>query len=1036
MNRSHGSNKTHHKTPRRQEKFWREHIHNDTIDLRGMKRSKVVHHLDLRGVKTKRSLDLASKREHFQKHFVEPHAPSHEQTPLLPESHKQAPPLLESRTQKKGREAKPLVANHIQEKEREKRKQQKEAIPLLEDFTKIHLEESHSPFLPQATLAQAPIDSLEQGSDGTHERMAQGKEQGSDTHKPQENELKTNDSGAAFGGQSSAYESQDNSHKPHSFLNVSSNADHQHSVLRRIASLSDDDVNVLGVEGTEQLDEYRDALHYQGYNNDTLSHARLASYAPDESLPPASNNPQGEENSMEETLLERGNLLQELNSTEEENGSATLPILTSIRSPISSSGTDFFEESQHKRFNYLNESLQRIEDKVSHLSFSPFHRKDLARVVHRNSRWRSLKRTLVITIALVLIAGLAVLGVLGVQLYKQKGVIIEKAQAGYDNIEYGRDALFAFDGARARDYFAVALSSFQEAEKKIGGVSQIVLSVSSYTPFNQEVVSAQRLLRAGVLYSRSGGEISNAVSLVHTLQNGTTDNSSQDILEIIESVENARTHFLAANQELMRVQAGDLPEEFQDQFSAVRTQALEIEMLLEEFYTAIPVVLDLLGYNQERTYLFLFQNSSELRATGGFIGTYGVLPVYNGEFEDIRVNGIYDPDGQITEKIVPPRPLQYVTPSWGTRDANWFFDFPTTAQNAIDLFEKSGEAHRVDGVIAVTPELVLRLLELTGPIHMEEYDVVIDRDSFLEVVQEEVEEKYDKELNRPKQILTDLTPLLLERALQGERYGELIVLLLSSLREKDIMLYSTNTQAQHLFEKYAVAGKITLPEHSETVFEDSLSVVFSNIGGGKTDLFTDDELNSVTTIEEDGSVVRTVWITRKHNGGETGYPWYDTNNYGYVRVFVPFGSNIVAADGFADEPSYQEVQYDQEGYQHDDDVVAIERTLRKHEESNTDIFEESGFTVFGNWLLTEPGSENVAYVSYRLPEKLEYTHTTYHLTLHKQPGTSVDYSGLFESKRRTRSLYACTINEQNMPIPRFRFTQEQDSVIACSILQQ
>ena len=967
MNRSHGSNRTHRRAPRKQEKFWREHINSNTVDLRGVKRSEIAHPLDLRGAKTRRYLDLASKREHFQKHFHESQTTSREHTPVIP------------------------------------KKKQKETPLLPVGKTQERIEESHPHLLPQATLAQSQVDSLEQNVDTPEHHDS--------THK-----------------------------KPHSFVNVSPNSDHQNAVLKRIASLSHDKVSVLGVADPEQLDEYREALRYQHNNsqkNNHVSYAHLASHVPPQaSLPSPNDSQQNQTSSIEETLLERDNLLKELNGSEKEDANTGIPVLASVHSHISSSGTDFPATAQHKRFNHLNESIRRIEDKVSHLSLSPFYKKNFAQVVHSNSKRRSFKRAIAITLTLMLVVALTVLGVFGIQLYKQKDVIIEKAQAGYNNIEYGRDALFAFDGERAHTYFTAALTAFQEAEKKIEGVSGVLISTSSYLPFTQEAVSAQQLLKAGTLYSRSGVEVSSAVSSIRTLQDGTAESSSENILAIIENIENAYTHFLDANKILMSVRIEDLPEEFHDQFSSVRTQAIEVETLLDEFYAAIPVVMDLLGYNKERTYLFLFQNSSELRATGGFIGTYGVLPVYNGEFEDIRVNGIYDPDGQITEKIVPPHPLQYVTPSWGTRDTNWFFDFPTSAQNAIELFQKSGEAHRVDGVIAVTPEFVLRLLDLAGPIHMEEYDVVIDKDSFLEIVQEEVEEKYDKELNRPKQILTDLTPILLERSLREDQYGELITILMSSLRKKDIMLYSANTQAQHLFEKYNVAGKVYPLESTETVFEDSLSVVFSNIGGGKTDLFTDNELNSVTTIEEDGSLVRTVWITRKHNGGEIGYPWYDTNNYGYVRVFVPYGSQLIAVDGFTDEPSYNEVQYDQEGYQRDDDIVAIERTLRKHEQSNTDIFEESGFTVFGNWLSIEPGSEKVAYVSYRLPTKVEETHMTYRLTFYKQPGAFVDYSGLLESQKRTRSLYACTINQQNMPIPRFRFTQEQDSVISCSILQQ
>ena len=46
---------------------------------------------------------------------------------------------------------------------------------------------------------------------------------------------------------------------------------------------------------------------------------------------------------------------------------------------------------------------------------------------------------------------------------------------------------------------------------------------------------------------------------------------------------------------------------------------------------------------------------------------------------------------------------------------------------------------------------------------MDAYGVTVDEENFLETIQYQVEVAYDKEENKPKQILSDLAPILLDR---------------------------------------------------------------------------------------------------------------------------------------------------------------------------------------------------------------------------------------------------------------------------------
>src|SRR5688572_2330750 len=100
----------------------------------------------------------------------------------------------------------------------------------------------------------------------------------------------------------------------------------------------------------------------------------------------------------------------------------------------------------------------------------------------------------------------------------------------------------------------------------------------------------------------------------------------------------------------------------------------------------------LLGENEEINYVILLQNDNELRANGGFAGSYAVMNMKNGDF-NIRFEDIYTPDGQLIGHVDPPEPIQRAFKQGGLRlrDADWEPDFPTTAKKFSWFFEKGNE---------------------------------------------------------------------------------------------------------------------------------------------------------------------------------------------------------------------------------------------------------------------------------------------------------------------------------------------------------
>jgi hypothetical protein len=99
-----------------------------------------------------------------------------------------------------------------------------------------------------------------------------------------------------------------------------------------------------------------------------------------------------------------------------------------------------------------------------------------------------------------------------------------------------------------------------------------------------------------------------------------------------------------------------------------------------------------------------------------------------------------------------------------------------------------------------------------------------------------------------------------------------------------------------------------------------------------------------------------VTITRKHNGGNTEYGFYNRSNPDYIRVLVPKGSKLLSIEG-ADKVDHRPLMsYNNDDFITDPDLEAYENT-RRVGENNVEFFEESGKDEFAFWLVVEPGEE-------------------------------------------------------------------------------
>lgn len=135
----------------------------------------------------------------------------------------------------------------------------------------------------------------------------------------------------------------------------------------------------------------------------------------------------------------------------------------------------------------------------------------------------------------------------------------------------------------------------------------------------------------------------------------------------------------------------------------------------------LPTLLDLAGANGTKTYLLVFQNNAEIRATGGNPAASMVITVEDGRFEMLDQSSsatfyAAGTAGTVTTEL--PADTLSLHPSNFNKYSQDFTltpDFPTTAELFQNLWlATSGTLF--DGVISVDPVVLSNVLAVAGPV--------------------------------------------------------------------------------------------------------------------------------------------------------------------------------------------------------------------------------------------------------------------------------------------------------------------------------
>ena len=567
-----------------------------------------------------------------------------------------------------------------------------------------------------------------------------------------------------------------------------------------------------------------------------------------------------------------------------------------------------------------------------------------------------------------------------------KNNILQKSNQAYLNLNSVQDNLSEFDFFEAASSFTLAAKNFELMHGDLKKASLIFKVLDKVTLGG--VSDASNLVEAGELISEAGLDLASAlekisgINLISVIQ----DNGQVNILEVLRQFRlnliQASRNLNQANSLISDSDSSLIPESERSKIEEFKTRLPEFSGFIEKAIDYSEALTVILGQSSPQRYVFLFQNSSELRPTGGFPGSYALVEFDKGVMKKFLVDDIYNPDGQMKEKIIPPKPLQRITPNWGMRDANWFVDFRTSARKVAEFYYKDTKI-ALDGVIAINVGLVPEILKITGPIEMLEFNITLNSDNFISEVQKEVEYERTKGKNQPKEILVEFAPKLLERlsGLDSEGWVKVFALLVSGVEKKDIIAYFADSRLENFALSNGFAGEIKETD------SDYLMITHSNVMGSKTDAVIDNFVSLNVEKDKENNLTHALEIERSHKGGELGF--YNKRNNDYVRVLLPEDAVLISLSGedaFVISPL---LDYQSHGFISDPDLERYESRAKRT--GNVEIFYEGGKKVIAFWMIVEPGQTKTVRIKYRTPEYGE-------IYIQKQPGLKSEFKLRFDEK--------------------------------------
>jgi hypothetical protein len=560
----------------------------------------------------------------------------------------------------------------------------------------------------------------------------------------------------------------------------------------------------------------------------------------------------------------------------------------------------------------------------------------------------------------------------------------------YDDLSDGRESLIGAAELMEEEGLAIETHQLDEAERRLEAArgklrrgsdrldsDPLVWTVGHLPWIGGQVHAAQDLAYIGVHGAEVGLQAVEAVRRFGTIRDAEVATLSEKATPILDAVE---PNVAAIEQELAEIQArrNDLAaRSLLDPLDSARrtleNHMAELESRLTDYRSFATMAPKALGYEAPQTYLILAHDNTEILGTGGFVLVYGFAAFNEGKLDSLAFST------GATVKDWPPTTGEYIEPplktylmgDWpmGLAEASWWPDFPTAAQNAIAIYRSiAGSEEPIDGVIGVNFLTLEKLLDVFGPVTVEEYEVTVSSEDVIEktLMVTHPEEPRPWETGR-YQFVGYLAEDLMERTLTTEpsKWAPMLSALHSLRKEKNLLLWHTDPEVQAAISDLGYDGGVRPTE------DDYLMVVDSSLRSTKLNLVVQPDIALDVTIDEEGNARNAVTV----NYANDYSAWAERTNPDLVRVATGGGRltlygnylRVLVPDGAALE----------------------EVTVEGLPVGSEDVWHENGRTVLARYFTLPLDAEREIAFTYAVPSVSDMATNpyVYRLLVQKQPGT-------------------------------------------------
>ncbi|MHC1716569.1 MAG: DUF4012 domain-containing protein [Candidatus Dojkabacteria bacterium] len=459
-------------------------------------------------------------------------------------------------------------------------------------------------------------------------------------------------------------------------------------------------------------------------------------------------------------------------------------------------------------------------------------------------------------------------------------------------------------------------------------VSQLILG-AQYT-----VDGSQQLLKATYPLTQYIKDFEPAVTF--QTSTATSTREYREYLELISDnkykLDEASYNISLASEIINQLDTNSFPKFLQDKVLEMKDLITKVESGTKTFQETISFLPDVLGVDGRKRYLILFQNESELRSTGGWLSSYGIVGIEGGQIREIFVDDIYNVEGTLRslgKRYVPPKSMANALEitEWPFSLVNWSPDLSETHMASEQFIRDIGKGNTLDGVITLDIAVIQKLLDKWEGIEVPgESQLVTSENIYAKIF--EMHRDFTPGSTEKATFLANLANEMVKKLLSQNISGlmGLSDVLLSSLNEKHLQVNLRNTDALNFFSSRNWAGTL------DSKYNDAPIPIDWNWGGNKANLYLDKSYNLSVAIKDEDTVDFTYSISVENNSSSTEYPEGDYVNY--QRIYIPSEAKILKIAGVKD--------------------------------NKYDIYRESGFKVIGGWFNIPIKTTATLEISYRL----------------------------------------------------------------------